>query len=159
MYRLFVAVAIVVALAAIAGCGAHSRYVIQTDGNGSLEGLRVTPADGSFNVPVEIWVRVYWPPGYEPPPEFRFILRDEYDDRVLTYKHDGELRYEWFFEPYVDLNPGSRYKVEITAGDEKYVSYFYTEEYEMRSPSTNEPQNAGPRSSGPQAEHLVTTTR
>jgi len=159
MRRFLLVLALLCLLGAILGCGAHRRHAIETGGNGSLAGVRTVPRDGDYDVPVEIWIRVYWPLGFEPPPEFTFALRDGSDSRVFTYLHKGDQKYEWWFEPYEDLDCDTRYKIELKAGDEKVVSYFWTEEEDTRSPSSNVPASAGPRITEPLDEHTVRTAR
>ena len=133
MRRFSLLLALLVLLSAVSGCGAHRRYTIQTGANGSLAGVRIVPSDGDYDVPVEMWIRVYWPAGSEPPAEFTFALRDETDTRVLTYLREGDQKYEWWFEPYDDLDYDTRYKIELKAEDEKVVSYFWTEEEDTRA--------------------------
>ncbi|HUV05746.1 MAG TPA: hypothetical protein VMX94_11645 [Armatimonadota bacterium] len=159
MQRLLLVLALLVLLSGVLGCGAHRRYTIETGANGSLAGVRTIPRDGDYDIPVDTWIRVYWPVGSEPPPEFTFVLRNGSDTRVLTYLHDSDQKYEWWFEPYEDLDRYTRYKMEIKAGEERVVSYFWTEEEDTRAPSSNIPPGAGPRITEPLDEHTVRTAQ
>jgi len=155
--RLLLFLALTTLLIPIIGCGSHRSQTVTTGGSGSLEGVQIIPRDDDLDVPVETWIRVYWPSGFEPPAEFTFTLRDGSDTRVPTYKHNSRQENDWQFEPSEILDYDTRYKIEVEAGDERVVTYFWTEEEGYRAPLLNVPSDAGPRVSGPLVEHRVQT--
>lgn len=139
------------------GCGAGQRsFEIDSGANGTLAGVRTVPRNGDYNVPVNIWVRVYWPSGAEPPAAFTFSLRDEDNRRVKTIKHDGEQRYDWWFEPAFSLDYNSRYKIELESIDERVTAYFWTER-EGRAPVASPGQPQRNDGAVPLEEHTVYT--
>jgi hypothetical protein len=142
-------------IAVLVGCGSHRRFTIDTGGNGSLFNVLTTPYDGESNVAVDTWVRVYWYGDQEPPPTFTFALRDGSDTRIPTYMHEGDVRFEWWFEPTADLDPDSRYKIEIISGDDKVVSYFYTAQAPIIVPFSAAHHGISPRISGPEQQHTI----
>lgn len=139
------------------GCGGGRRsFDIDTGANGTLAGVRTIPKDGDYNVPVHIWIRIYWPSGTEPPAVFTFTLRDENNRRVKTIRHDGEQRYDWWFEPVYYLDYNSRYKIELESSDERVMAYFWTEG-EGRAPVASPGQPQRNDGAVPMEEHTVYT--
>jgi hypothetical protein len=140
----------------ICGCGGSRRHDITTGGQGSLAFVRTVPIDGESNVSTITWVRVYWPEGTEPPPTFRFDIRDGSDTRIATKMHEGD-GYEWYFEPDSDLDPSTRYKIEIYSGDDEVECIFFTDDGEEASLSrAAEPKEGiGPAITPALPEHLV----
>lgn len=144
----------------IAGCGAHSSHAISTGGDGDLRGVRTIPDDGERNVDVDETIRVYWVTGYDPPPEFRFVLRDHEGVEVATVRKSSSDPNEWRFEPYGNLDYYSRYTIEISYGDSRRTFVFWTEEESLFMLSANEsPKEPDPGDSEPQLEHRVVTRR
>lgn len=162
MRQLLVLICLGFLAVSIAGCGAHSSQSINTDGDGSLLGVRTVPADGRYDVRATTSIRVYWVEGYEPPAQFTFRLRDEDRNSVYTtYKalHDPE---QWVFEPYGGLEYNTFYTIEIAAGNSRRYFVFETEPepFFFSDPeSGNEPHDPEPGDSKPQAEHMVVTGR
>lgn len=156
--RLILLVLISVALLGILfGCGAGRRsFDISTGANGTLTGVRTVPKDGDYNVPVNIWIRVYWPSGTEPPAVFTFTLSDEDNRKVKTIIHDGEQRYDWWFEPAYYLDCYSRYKIELESSNERVTAYFWTER-EGRTPVASPVQPQRNDGAVPTEEHTVYT--
>jgi hypothetical protein len=148
--------AVLMVIAFLSGCAGQSSYGIKTGGNGSVYDVQTVPFDGDYDVPTNIWIRVYWPSGTEPPPEFKFKLRDSDDVRVNTYRHDGDEPNEWYFEPVDFLDYDSRYKVEIISGEQKVTTYFFTTQIVTLS-GTRAVPNVGPRKSGSEAEQTIKT--
>lgn len=154
LYLCFLAVA-----AFVVGCGGHSSYTVETGGSGDLRGLRTDPADGDTNVRVDPTISVYWVTGYDPPPEFKFILRDDDGNKVYTIKKSSDDPNHWLFAPYEDLEYDSRYAIEVTYQDSSRTFIFRTEEEDgstlfMKQRKTRE---ADPGDSAPQLEHTVRT--
>lgn len=155
LYLCFLAVA-----AVVVGCGGHSSYTIETGGTGDLRGLRTDPADGDTNVRVDPTIRVYWVTGYDPPPEFTFVLRDDFGDKVYTVRKDTDDPDTWLFAPYEDLEYDSRYGIEVRYEDNSRTFIFRTEEDNGRSAlaaSRTKTRERDPSDSAPQLEHTVRT--
>lgn len=149
------------ALAAVfAGCGGHSSYTIQTGGSGDLRGLRTDPADGDTNVRIDPTICVYWVTGYDPPPEFKFVLRDRDDAKVLTIKKASDDPNHWLFAPVEDLDYSTRYSIQVTYQDTSRTFIFRTEDEDVRSTLPvrgREAKKPDPGDSAPQYEHAVRT--
>jgi len=145
----------IVWLILLAGCGGHRSFTVNTGADGSLRDVRTVPGDGDYNVSTNIWIRVYWPTGTEPPPSFTFSLRNQSDVRVGTSKHSGDEQYEWWFEPVSELDHHARYKIEIASGADKVTSYFFTEESVAETETRSADPGVGPRESGFVEEHTI----
>ena len=72
MRKLFLLLTLVVLAVMVIGCGSHRTQNITTGGSGTLEGVLTIPRDGDRDIPIDSWIRVYWPSGEEPPSEFKF---------------------------------------------------------------------------------------
>ena len=155
LYLCFLAVA-----AFVVGCGGHSSYNVETGGTGDLRGLRTDPADGDTNVRVDPTISVYWVTGYDPPPEFTFVLRDDYGDKVYTIKKPSDDPNHWLFAPYEVLEYDSRYAIEVRYKDSSRTFVFRTEEEDRSSALSMSPRKTrerDPGDSAPQLEHTVRT--
>lgn len=159
MRRLFLFLALAVLTVTIVGCGSHSSQTITTGGDGSLEGVQIIPRDGDRDVPVDTWIRVYWPRGYDPPVQFTFRLRVYRGSSVSTYKHNSDQENDWQFEPASNLSDDTRYIIELEAGDESDSATFWTGEEDQYARPSNIHSDAGPRVSEALEEHKVQTAR
>lgn len=152
----------IVVAAIVVGCGGHSSYHVETGGSGDLRGLRTDPADGDTNVRVDPTICVYWVTGYDPPPEFTFILRDDDGDKVYTIKKSSDDPNHWLFAPREDLEYDSRYAIEVQYKDSSRTFIFRTEEEDLGSAlsmSRRKTREPDPGDSAPQLEHTVRTGR
>lgn len=145
------------AIGLVSGCGGgHRRYDIATGGDGGLRTVRSVPVDGMSNVSTLTWVRIYWPPACEPPPTFRFDLRDGDNTRIATIMHRGD-GFEWYFEPADELDHSTKYTAELFSGNEKMCIIFMTDEDINASSRAAYPgAGAGAAVSGPMLEHTIT---
>ena len=141
----------------LSGCAGSRRHYIDTGGNGSLQDVQTVPEDGAYSVSTNVWVKVYWPDGTEPPPAFTFAMRDGSNTRVYTTMHAGDQKYEWWFEPTQELDYDSHYKIEIVSGTEIVRSYFFTVEAPIVPQTAPARPKAGAPISGPALEHTIRT--
>ncbi len=161
MRRVLLCLCCLVAAVTIAGCGGHSSHSISTGGSGDLRGLRTIPEDGERDVDVYETIRVYWVAGYEPPPSFKFALRDRAGNKILTVKKSSDVPNEWRFEPYAPLEYDSRYTIEVTYGGSNPRFVFWTEEDRilMQAGDAAPAEGPDPGDSEPLPEHTVDTLR
>jgi len=141
----------------LSGCAGSRRHYIDTGGNGSLQDALTIPEDGDYSVSTNVWVKVYWPDGTEPPPKFSFALRDESDTRIYTKMHSGDEPYEWWFEPIEELDHDSRYKIQLKTDSEYVRVYFFTVEEPFAMQAAPARPKAGAPISGPALEHTIRT--
>lgn len=132
-------IALFFALAMISGCGGGSkRQSIITPFRGSLQGVATIPGDidvgiEDTNVPVNAWIRVYWPTdGYPPPREFTVRVEKEQSPDVwggihtkLSALDSDPQNGSWWFEPVSEFSPFTWYRIIIRAAGENPVYVYF----------------------------------
>lgn len=126
----------------VAGCGGGGAKTnsITSPYHGDLDGVETSPVDEDTDVPLDAWIRVYWPhDGYPPPREFTVTLQKEQSDSWGTVKtrlstaDSDPINGSWWFDPVSDFSPYTWYRIVIRAtGEPTEYAYFLTGDwYEM----------------------------
>jgi hypothetical protein len=116
------------ALLALTGCGGTNQ--VDTDGNGRLRDVDVSPVPGATFLPRTTEFTVFWSSGFEPPASFTarmYRLRSDAssDEEIPTSLVRDGSAFRWFLRPSGDLPTNSAVYLELSAPGESTLRFSY----------------------------------
>jgi hypothetical protein len=114
-----------------AGRTAATSRFINTGGNGSLNGIQISPAPGSVYIPRGQTFQISWAPGSQPPAQLGIeIMRYNEDSGTGSaqnqdIKDQGGFVYNVARRDQFPLDQGGAYYLEITAPGEQTLRFAY----------------------------------